>query len=184
MNQTIYLVKKNPGASSQDTEWLQLTGREFYKFIRSPEGQGRYFIRLTDDISFECPEIFIEGTYQEFRKWKSDYNRHQYLKEQEEGFETLSGDLPVTDDSCLVDPLADDTASPEELVLETLTRHQLREAVAKLSVEEQKIVYRPYLAKVPQKQQDLAQELGIRKDVLTKRKKKIFKKIFDLLGNF
>ena len=184
MRQKIYLVKKDPSTTGSSIEWRQLTREQFTAFTKSPAGKGRYFIRLTDDIDYECPEIFIEATYEDYRKWKAGYNRHQYLKEQAEEYEVISADTPVTADSNLVDTLTDDTASPEELAIANISRCQIRLAVAKLPREEQIIVHRLYLAPVPQKQQQLAQEMGIAKDVLSKRKKKILKKILNLLGNY
>lgn len=50
MNKKIYLVKKDPTASKSENEWIQMSGSEFYSFIKSAAAQGRYFICLTDDI--------------------------------------------------------------------------------------------------------------------------------------
>ena len=50
MAKTIYLVKKNPESKKENTEWMQMSGEEFYRFTHSEEGKGRYFIHLTDDV--------------------------------------------------------------------------------------------------------------------------------------
>ena len=60
MAKTIYLVKKNPESKKENTEWLQMSGEEFYRFIHSEEGEGRYFIHLTDYVGYEADEIYIE----------------------------------------------------------------------------------------------------------------------------
>lgn len=79
MNKKIYLVKKNRNAQGSNTEWIQMNGREFYNFLHSEAGKGRYFIRLTDDISYDEPEIIIEATPELFFKWRREYDRHRYL---------------------------------------------------------------------------------------------------------
>jgi hypothetical protein len=184
MHQKIFLVKKDPVASKSEIEWIQMSGSEFYSFIKSAEAKGRYFICLTDDVSYECPEIYIETSYADYKKWKAEYNAHQYLKEQEKPYETFSADTSVTEDSCLLDTIADDDFSPEEIAVMASEKNRLMSAINSLPKAEQYIVYRLYFDKPPQKQQRLADELGIKKDVLTKRKQKILKKIAALLGNF
>lgn len=184
MNKKIYLVKKDPTASKSENEWIQMSGSEFYSFIKSAAAQGRYFICLTDDISYKCPEIYIETSYADYKIWKAEYNAHQYLKEQEKLYETISADTPVTADSNLLDTIADDDFSPEEIAVMASEKSRLMSAIHSLPKAEQYIVYRLYFDKPPQKQQRLADELGIKKDVLTKRKQKILKKIAELLGNF
>ena len=32
MAKTIYLVKKNPESKKENTEWMQMSGEEFYRF--------------------------------------------------------------------------------------------------------------------------------------------------------
>ena len=34
MNKKIYLVKKDPTASKSENEWIQMSGSEFYSFIK------------------------------------------------------------------------------------------------------------------------------------------------------
>ena len=182
MNQTIYLVKKDPAATGSKVEWLQLTGREFYSFIHSPEGKNRYFIRLTDDISYECPEIFIEAGYEDYRKWKSEYNAHQYLVEQEEGFETISANAPATGDSSLIDTIADEGASTEDAVVKADELRNLAASFHQLSMKEKKIVRVLFLSRHPMTVREAAAVFGVSKSELARQKKKILKKIAKKLG--
>ena len=71
MSRKIYLVKKDPTCKKENIEWLQPTGREFFKFLASPESKGRYFIRLRDDVSFECDDIFIEANNMTIEQMKN-----------------------------------------------------------------------------------------------------------------
>ena len=59
MAKTIYLVKKNSESKKENTEWMQMSGEEFYRFTHSEEGKGRYFIHLTDDVGYELSLIHI-----------------------------------------------------------------------------------------------------------------------------
>lgn len=53
----IYLAKANR------VNLIEITGSEFYRMVSDSSMEKiepRYFIRLTDDIDYECPEIFVE----------------------------------------------------------------------------------------------------------------------------
>lgn len=181
MNQKIYLVKKDPAATGNDIEWEQLSREQFYSFMKSPSGKGRYFIRLTDDIDYECPEIFIEATYEEYRQWKSGYNRHQYLKEQAEEYEVVSADVPVTENATLMDTLADTAASVEESFVSLDEKARLRIAVRQLPAKDQRLIELLYFQQKQKKLSEITAELGITHQALYKRKKKILEKISSLL---
>ena len=96
MAKTIYLVKKNPESKKENTEWMQMSGEEFYRFTRSEEGKGRYFIHLTDDVGYEADEIYIEAGYEEFYSWKQEDNRHRYLADCAKDTMIISSDVPVS----------------------------------------------------------------------------------------
>lgn len=182
MRQKIYLVKKDPSATGNNIEWRQLTREQFTAFTKSPAGKGRYFVRLTDDIDYECPEIFIEATYEDYRKWKAGYNRHQYLKEQAEEYEVVSASTPVAEGISLLDALADDSASVEEEMLSLDEKHRLRLAVKQLPANDQRLVELLYFQERPKPLAEMLEEMNLKThQALYKRKKKVLKKIFDLL---
>ena len=37
-------------------------------------------MRLTDDIDYECPEIFVEVSEEDYAEWKREYNLHLYRR--------------------------------------------------------------------------------------------------------
>ena len=51
---------------------LEISGSEFYRIVSDLEGERRYFIRLTDDLDFECAEILIEVPREEYLAWKKE----------------------------------------------------------------------------------------------------------------
>lgn len=182
MSQKIYLVKKDPSATGGNIEWRQLTREQFRTFTKSPAGRGRYFVRLTDDIDYECPEIFIEATYEDYRKWKAGYNRHQYLKEQAEEYEVVSADAPVAEGISLMDMLADDSVSIEEELLSLDEKVRLRIAVRQLSAQDQRLLELLYFQETPMALSDVLAGMNLNThQALYKRKKKVLKIIFDLL---
>ena len=50
-----YFRMKDPKCRPEQVEWIEMTGREFYRFVNSPEGQGRHFIDM-DDVVLEASE--------------------------------------------------------------------------------------------------------------------------------
>ena len=63
-----YFRKKDPNCKAEDTEWIEMTGREYYRFVTAPENKRRFFIDM-DDVVLESSD---------------------YLKEQEAGWSILS----------------------------------------------------------------------------------------------
>ena len=129
MSKTTYLIKKNPTTRKEETEWLELSGKEFYALLQSKEGKGRYFIHLTDDVDYEAGEIYIEADQEEYKAWKKEQNAHQYLKRQQEKVEILSLDkLAEETGNGLGEPFKDEAI--ENFILEKEQKERLYRAVA------------------------------------------------------
>ena len=79
MSRKIYLVKKEPLGPQTENNWKQLTGREFHEFITSPEGKGRYFIKMEDDFNEGSDIIFIEASKEQYFEWRKEHDQHKYL---------------------------------------------------------------------------------------------------------
>ena len=50
-----YFRKKDPNCKAEDTEWIEMTGREYYRFVTAPENKRRFFIDM-DDVVLESSE--------------------------------------------------------------------------------------------------------------------------------
>ena len=61
---TRYFRLKNPKCRPEEIEWIEMSGREFYCFVNSPEGQGRHFIDMDD--------VVLEASEGETRRYKSE----------------------------------------------------------------------------------------------------------------
>lgn len=185
MSKKIYLVRKDPTCKKENSEWLQLTGREFFAFTKSPEGKGRYFIRLYDDLSYECDDIYIETTYAEYRAWHHEHDAHCYLAMQNKNFQILSLDAPAGGgEDNFMDTVSDDSISVEDLTIRELDIQKVKRIIMFFSPEEQEIIDSLYLSALPKKQIILAAEMNISVKALSKRKIKIIKKIRKMLGDF
>lgn len=183
MSKATYLVKKNPAARKKETEWQELSGKEFYALLQSKEGKGRYFIHLVDDIAYEVGEIYIEASHEEYTAWKKEENARQYRRRQQEKAEIFSLDRLIEETgSCLEERLADKAVSVENFILEQEQKERLHRAVAFLLPEEQEILRALYFSEKPMTQQALANRYGISGAAMSKRLKKILGKLFKFLG--
>jgi len=59
-----------------------VTGQEFYRFVNSPEGQGRYFIDMNT--------VVLETTKAEACQYRAEQDHSNYLKSQEKDWCILS----------------------------------------------------------------------------------------------
>lgn len=84
-----YWIRTGAGRGETEPKWIQLSGQEFYAFIHSEEGNGRYFIRLFDETDPECEDILIEAGRKDYEAWKKDYDRHRYLNRTRKGMEVV-----------------------------------------------------------------------------------------------
>ncbi len=68
---TRYFRKKNPKCKLNEIEWIEMTGKESYRFVNSPEGQYRYFINMGD--------VVLEVTQAEARAYRAEKDHSNYL---------------------------------------------------------------------------------------------------------
>ena len=183
MAKTIYLVKKNPESKKENTEWMQMSGEEFYRFTHSEEGKRRYFIHLTDDIGYEADEIYIEAGYEEFYSWKQEDNRHRYLADCAKDTMIISSDVPVTggEELLLIDTIQDESISIDEMIVHKEMLKKLREALASLSSDEVAIIQTLYFSGCIITEAEAGKHLGISQQTFHYRKKKIFSKLAKFL---
>lgn len=65
--------------SANDHEWIEMTGREYFDFIKSEEGKKHFFIAEVDP-NHETDTIVHEATQTEFRKWNSERTKYWQLE--------------------------------------------------------------------------------------------------------
>lgn len=178
MGKTIYLVKKDPDCKKEHVEWIQMSGKEFYQFIHSQKGRGRYFIHLTDDVSYEADEIYIEAGKSEYQEWYKEARRHRYLTDGRDGVSILPLEILMGNEGyLLLDALMEQNTAFEEECAEQDELERLGTIIRSLESEERELLEILYLNGRVYTEQEAANILGVSRDVVKRRKKKIFLKI-------
>lgn len=122
---TKYFRKKDPESKGDKIEWIEMTGREFYRFVNSPEGQGRYFINMGD--------VVLEASKREAKTYRAEKDHSDYLKEQEEGWTTLSIYTIESENECSGEDVAmDKTQDVEATAIMRIETETLRMALGQL----------------------------------------------------
>lgn len=165
-----FYVKSNPNAHKEDIEWIEMTGREFYKFIKSPENKGRYFIDFED--------YMMEGSKSDYIKWRKEKDHTDYLREQEEGWTTISlYSTDITESANGEDVIADDMVDVQSQVLNKLEQESLRMALGQLDDDSYQLMDILYLSENPKSQHELAAERGVSQKAIWNRVKKVQKNL-------
>ena len=94
----IYLRWKNPDCNGIAIEWEEMSGKAFFAFLNSNSSEGRYFIKLNNDICFDANVVFIEATTAQYDDWLRDSNHHHYLKSHEPDQKPDSLDVTISGD--------------------------------------------------------------------------------------
>ena len=90
-----YLIKKDENKGLSSDNWLILTGREFYEYVREGRFEGRYVMELCHD-EWDDEIIYIECNKEMYCIRKRELNRKYYerRKRKENG---ILGDLSYLD---------------------------------------------------------------------------------------
>lgn len=156
---------KAPGYCTSGAEWVEMTGKEFYRFIHSPKGKKRYFIDMGD--------IVLEVTKVEAHQYRAEQNHRHYLQAQEEGWNTLSLYVIENGSGCSGEEvIADNAQDVEAEAIMRLGYSALYAALAQLDSESYWLIYRLYLAKERKTLRQLSSESGIPVMTLQDRKQK------------
>jgi len=165
-----FYVKRNPNAHKDAIEWIEMTGREFYKFIKSPENKGRYFIDFED--------YMMESSKSDYVKWRKEKDHADYLREQEEGWTTISlYSTDITESANGEDVIADEEINVQSQVLNKLEQESLRMALGQLDDDSYQLMYDLYLSENPKTQHEVAAEKGVYQNAIWCRANKIKKNL-------
>lgn len=147
-----------------------MPGREFYRFVNSPEGQGRHFIDMGD--------VVLESTEAEAKLYRVEKDRSDYLREQAEKWSTLSMYALEDEYGCSGEEIAADTTQDveDEAILRTEV-NALRSALSLLDAESCRLICALYLDDKLKTERELAAEYGISQVAVHKRKQKILQSL-------
>lgn len=160
-----YFRMKDPKCKRDEVEWIEMTGKEFYRFINSQEGQGRYFIDMGD--------VVLEASKHEAQLHRAEKDHSDYLKEQEEGRSTLSIYAIEDENGCSGEEVArDETQDVEAEVIMRTETAALRKALAQLDSESYRLILALYLADERKTEREIAREYGVSQVAIHKQKRK------------
>ena len=166
----LYFRKKESFDQNPNSEWLQMTGREFYQFVSAPENAGRRFIDM-GNVVLEAPDPI-------FREYKSELDHSDYLREQESGWSTISiSELQGKDALSGEEAITDHTQNVEAAAVQLLISQELHTAIKLMTDSERWIITELYLARPPKTLRQLSAESGIPVMTLQNRKKKALKNL-------
>ena len=172
----IYLVK-NTQATEAMNEWIEMNGSDFYKFIKSPEAKGRYFIKLPSlSVDSGDDTIVIESSKVKYVEWRKEERRKRYLHECEKGFTVISYHAMESDDGSFGEELIPDKSVDIEPEVELIMAcEKLADALTKLNADERWLIDEIIVNGVNSVQ--LSTETGIPQQTISWRKIKILKKL-------
>ena len=146
-----YFVWKNIPANTQDIEWAEMSGAEFYQLMKSPAARGRYFIDMGDFI--------LEVSKDDHDQWHRENERLNYREKKllERGFTVISlySDA-ISENGSGEDVIPDDMVFVEEESLLIAEVRDLYSALAKLDKASRQLIYDLYLAKEPKSLRQLS----------------------------
>ena len=192
MKKRIYLAKanhKNQKHASNEMQnhrlteqtkeqLLEISGSEFYRIVSASDVENmepRYFIRLTDDIDYECPEIFVEVSEDDYAEWKREYNLHLYRRK----IKSCYVEVPFDDALLFLYSKGeeDPEAIPEKIAEKRENLNKLQIAFTSLTDDEKELIWLLYLCKEPLTETQVASVLHISQPAVHKRKKRILEKM-------
>lgn len=166
-----YWVKKTPGNTS---EWVKMTGEQFYDLITSPTGKGRYFM--------DCDTYKIEVSPEQYREWKHEVNHSGYLQAFEDEVLILSLDSLAGNDGISYEGLiADLSVNVEDEIISANDFQLLSEAVLSLDDDERWLITELFLRDKPKTEREITKLTGVPQPTVHYRKEKILEKLKNIL---
>ena len=182
-----FYVWKDRNCNGIDPEWVQLTGREYFRFINDPANKGRCFVMLGNGGDSDAGVIYMEATPEAYRKW--DIERQEWKRKQKRDQEycecqrSLDELVDEDEELSLHEVVADERINVAEEADRRIDIENLREALETLSQEEMQIINALYFNNNESlSDRKLAKMLNLSKSALNRRKDKIFKKIRNFSG--
>ncbi len=167
-----YLIWKNKVSAGKSPEWLEISGAEFFGLFNSPEGQGRFFIILDNDICTEADVLYIEATEEQYRDWYKENCHHQYLKKFQPKKAVLSLDAAAPEDetSSLHDMIADMDIDIEADTVHAAVLNALPAAICGLSEKHREAIRAKYFQYPHLSDDEIAMHFGLERRTFSKRK--------------
>ena len=176
---TTYLVWKDQACNGVNTDWKELTGREFYDLVNSLQNKMRRFIKLeSTDLDGADGAIVMETTKAAYTTWKREKNHTDYLRNVARGTSMVSYHALENEDGTYGEGLLPDIRY--DLEAEFMCFHEtelLQEALARLDGDERRMVEYLHLSDNPGTVRGYEEMTGIPKSTVSRRQKAVLAKL-------
>lgn len=184
MSKKYYLVWKDANCNGVNPEWISMSGKDFYKFIKNPENKNRYFMTLDDRVCKDADIITMECTRESYKEWRIQKNHEDYLDryEQEREFISINSYIPDSESMTYEEVIADESVDIEEDLMRVVKNQLLKEFFEGLSEKEKNLINILFIENDGKNEFEIAKEKGIAQQTLNNRKLALRKKLKNFLG--
>lgn len=167
-----YYRKNDPSAQGADIRWIEMNGLEFWQFVASQKGRGRYFIDLDEYVIEATKEIYDE--WHREKAWKIRQMKLKKIK----GIEIVSfQSSAISQFGHGEEVTPDPTVDVEDDVICLAEIKELRAALCQLDDSSRSLIQKLFLDKDRKSEREMAELLGISQPAVHKRKIKILEKL-------
>ena len=164
--------------------YKEIRGKEWYELLQKQKNNSsdkrHYFIHF-EALSNKEDDYYLEVSKEQYRKWCKECRRHRYIQEQRELLgliDVLYSNFDDFESGVLGEELlADKAINSEERAIDEIMIKQLLSSLNQLTLDERRIIESLYLSEKPLLQKELAKELHISQQAVSKRTKAILDKL-------
>lgn len=180
-----YFIRKDTKKAGRTKEWIEMDGDEFYRFLRTEDAKGRYFIQLANDGDSDCDVIHMEVSKPEYLAWRADFDRKQYYRKRNHrhGFILVSLSDPSGDMKekglTIEDVTGSGTLGTGERAVEEMEVEELQQAISQLSGRDRELLKMRFWDSMTQ--QEIAEAYNTTQPNIRQRLRRIYKKLAGLM---
>ena len=183
-NETEIMVMSTKYYIKDNEVYKEIRGREWYELLQKQKNNSadkrHYFIHF-EALSNNEDDYYLEVSKEQYKKWCKERRRHRYIQEQRELLgliDVLYSNFDDFESGVLGEELlADKAINSEERAIDEIMIKQLLSSLNQLTLDERRIIESLYLSEKPLLQKELAKELHISQQAVSKRTKAILDKL-------
>lgn len=183
-NETEIVVMSTKYYIKNNEVYKEIRGKEWYELLQKQKNNSadkrHYFIHF-EALSNNEDDYYLEVSKEQYRKWCKERRRHRYIQEQRELLgliDVLYSNFDDFESGVLGEELlADKAINSEERAIDEIMIKQLLSSLNQLTLDERRIIESLYLSEKPLLQKELAKELHISQQAVSKKTKAILDKL-------
>ena len=183
-NETEIVVMSTKYYIKDNGVYKEIRGKEWYELLQKQKNNSadkrHYFIHF-EALSNNEDDYYLEVSKEQYRIWCKERRRHRYIQEQRELLgliDVLYSNFDDFESGVLGEELlADKAINSEERTIDEIMIKQLLSSLNQLTLDERRIIESLYLSEKPLLQKELAKELHISQQAVSKRTKAILDKL-------